>query len=427
MKKKRDPFWKRLGPGVITGASDDDPSGILTYLQAGAVMKTAGLWIAFFTLPLMYAVQEMCGRIGFKTDKGLSEIMRERYPKWLLFPIALVSVVVITINIGADLLAIGTVSEGLSGISKVFWIILFSAVITFSTIFFSYRRFAGVLKWLTLSLFCYIATVFFIKVDWGAVLLATVTPTMVFSKEWLAIVSAIIGTTISPYLFYWEAREEAEERDEEVSRHPLRRFLVTRKKISDIKADTFVGMLFSNVVMWFIILGASQLNALYGVGEITSFDQAALALKPLLGEFAYSIFAVGVIGTGMLAIPVLAGSVGYIVAEVFRWKEGMNKKFSEAKGFYFSIIGAALFGAVMAITGKDPVAMLILTAILYSLITPPLILMILRIANDKRLMGDKRNGPVSNILGTAAFIATGLAVVAYILSVTGLFDIILKK
>ncbi|MDD4931197.1 MAG: divalent metal cation transporter [Candidatus Colwellbacteria bacterium] len=419
MKIKIGAFLKKLGPGVITGASDDDPSGILTYLQAGVILKTAGLWIAFFTLPLMYAVQEMCGRIGFKTDKGIIEIVKNKYPKWVTLLVVSVSAIVIIINIGADLLAIGTVSEGLSGVSKVFWIPVLSTIIALATIFFSYKRFASVLKWLSLSLFCYIATVFFIKIDWVAALVATITPSISFSKEWIMIVSAIIGTTISPYLFFWEAKEEAEERDELTAKHPLRRFMVRRKEMSAIKADTFIGMAFSNIVMWFIILGASQLNSLYGVGEITSFDQAAMVLRPLLGNNAYLIFAIGVIGTGMLAIPVLAGSVGYIIAEACHWKEGINKKFTEAKGFYIAIAAATFIGSIIALSGGDPIKMLIYTAILYSIITPPLILMIMRIANDKGLMGNKKNGPLANIFGGAALVATSAAVIGYISSLAG--------
>jgi len=421
MKKiKNGSFFRNLGPGISTGASDDDPSGILTYLQAGAVMKYGALWVALITLPLMYAVQEMCGRIGFVTGKGLSAIIKKRYPKVVLFIIASLCIIAITINIGADLLAVGVSLEGLSGISRMLWIPIVSVVIVFSTVFLSYRRFSQVLKWLAFSLLFYVASVFFMKVDWSAALIATILPTFDFSAKAIMLLTAVLGTTISPYLFFWQTNEEAEERESIASDHPLRKFIVTKKELGGIRADTFVGMAFSNIVMWFIILGASRLSQLYGVGEITSFDQAASVLRPILGNFAYLIFTLGIIGTGLLAIPVLAGSVGYVVAEVFKWKEGINRKLSEARGFYIAIAAATFGGVVIASVGIDPIALLIYTAVFYAIITPPLIFMIIRMGNDRKLMGNRTNSPLSNILGVAALALTTAAVAAYALSWFGI-------
>ncbi|MBI5465922.1 MAG: divalent metal cation transporter [Candidatus Kerfeldbacteria bacterium] len=416
MMRKLHAFVKKLGPGLITGASDDDPSGILTYLQAGTVMGLKSLWTALFTLPLMYGIQEMCARIGLQTDHGLMRLIKQRYSKYVLYLVALVSTVVITVNIGADLSAMGVVIKDMVGGNRLMWLALFAAVIIFSTIKLSYHKLARVLKWLTLSLFCYVLTVFFIKIDWLEALRATFTISLDWSKENIMLIAAILGTTISPYLFFWQANEEAEERDETISNHHLKRFIVTKHELKMLKEDVFWGMLFSNLVTWFIIVGASRLSSLYGVSEITSFSQAALVLKPLLGPAAYFMFALGIIGTGLLAIPVLAGSVGYIIAEVFGWSEGMSKTFRQAEGFYIAIASATLLGVAINFLNIDPVQLLIYAAVLYTIITPPLIYFILRLANDKKLMGHHANSWASNALGTLTLVVMITAAAAYLLS-----------
>jgi NRAMP (natural resistance-associated macrophage protein)-like metal ion transporter len=409
-------FIKKLGPGVITGASDDDPSGILTYLQAGTVLGLKTVWMSVLTLPLMYGIQEMCARIGLQTDHGLMRLIKQRYSKSILYIVALVSTVVITVNIGADLSAMGTVMGDMVGGNRLSWLVLFAIIIIFSTIKLSYHKLARILKWLTLSLFCYVLTVFFIKIDWLEALRATITISLDWSKESVMLMTAILGATISPYLFFWQANEEAEERDEITNNHPLKRFIVTKHELKMLKEDVFLGMLFSNLVTWFIIVGASRLSSLYGVDEITNFNQAALVLKPLLGPAAYFMFGLGIIGTGLLAIPILAGCVGYIIAEVFGWNEGMSKTFRQAEGFYIAIAAAVIMGVAINFLHLDPVELLIYAAVLYTIVTPPLIYFILRLANDRKLMGHHVNSWASNTLGVLTLVVMSVAAIAYIIS-----------
>lgn len=409
-------FINKLGPGLITGASDDDPSGILTYLQAGAVLGFKCLWTALLTLPFMYAVQEMCARLGLVTNKGLIRLIKENYSKVVLYPIVFVSVLVITINIGADFLAIGVVLEKLTSLDRVLWLLLTAASILVFTIFFSYKKIARILKWLVFSLFFYIITIFLINFDWWEALHFTLIPSFSFSKQSVFLIAAIFGTTISPYLFFWQASEEAEERQEKARVKNLKRFIVTKHELKDLKEDTFLGMVFSNVVMWFIIAGASQLAATSGLKYINNFDEASLVLQPLLGNFAYFFFSMGIIGAGLLAVPVLAGAVGYILSEVFGWEEGMNRTFRQAKGFYIAIIGATTLGVLLTVVGLDPIQLLIYTAIFYTLITPVLIFFIWRLANNKKIMRNKTSSLAVNVLGILAFFATLFLAVAYILT-----------
>lgn len=410
-------FLNKLGPGLVTGASDDDPSGILTYLQTGVILGAKSLWFALFTLPMMYAIQEMCGRIGYVTDKGLIKIIKEYYSKFILYPVAFFSVLVITINIGADLSAVGVILEKFTGIERLFWIPIISIFILLFMILFSYQRLAKILKWLTLTLFFYIFATFFMNIDWMSAIKSTFVPTFNFSKTNLILLTAILGTTISPYLFFWQANVEVEERDNEKIKKSLKRFLVTKNELKILREDTFFGMFFSNLVMWFIIVGASYLAGSYGVSEIQSFDQAALVLKPLLGDMAFLAFGLGIIGTGLLAIPILAGSVGYILSEIFNWQEGLNKKFRKARGFYLVIIVATFLGMVINFFGIDPIKILIYAAVFYAIITPVLIFLILKISNNSKIMNNKTNSRTINILGGITFISTTFAVIAYLISV----------
>ncbi len=403
------------GPGLITGASDDDPSGILTYLQSGFIFGFRMLWLTVFCLPLMYAVQEMSARIGYVTDKGLMRVIKDHYPKWILYFIGTISTIVITINIGADLSAVSSVAEHLSSVSKFFWLPAASVFILFFTIFLSYPKFAGALKWLTLSFVFYIITAFYLRVDWFLALKATIIPTFVFNKEYILLFAAFIGTTISPYLFFWQADEEVEERDEEKKERHLKRFLVTKNELKHLRKDTFFGMFFSQFITWFIIAAAGQVAGIYGISAVSNFDQASIVLKPLLGQFAFLIFALGIIGAGLLAIPVLAGSIGYMLSEMFNWHEGINKTFREAKGFYVVMIVATAVGVLMNFLNLDPIQLLIYTAVLYTIITPPLIFLIVRIANNKAIMRDKTNSKVSNVLGWLTIMVTAAAALAYLI------------
>lgn len=410
-------LFSGLGPGVITGASDDDPSGILTYLQAGAIMGFKSLWMALLTLPLMYGIQEMCARIGFVTKKGLIKIIKENFSPLVLYPLAFISVIVIIINLGADLLAIGVVLESLFDVSRIFWLVISSLTVLLFTIFLSYRRFASLLKWLAFFLLFYVIAVFCMQVNWQEALLHTFWPVFAWNKNSVMILTAILGTTISPYLFFWQTSEEVEEREEKTRERHLKRFIVTKHELKDLKKDTFWGMFFSNFVTWFIIAGAAQMAASHGLKEITSFDDAALVLKPLLGNFAYLIFSLGIIGTGFLTVPVLGGCVGYILSEIFNFNEGMNKTFRQAKGFYLAIALATILGMLLSVFKINPIQLLIYTAVLYTLITPFIILVILKIGNDKKILKNNINSKRSNFLGVATLLLTLIAVVSYFISI----------
>lgn len=416
-KRMMERMKESLGPGFITGASDDDPSGILTYIQSGVVLGLQGLWVSLVSLPLMYGIQEMCGRIGYVTGKGLVKSIKSHMSPWVLYPMVLLASGVVVVNVGADLLAIGVVLEKLSGLSRFMWIPLAGALLLASVVLFSYRKMASVLKWVALSLFFYIACAFFLDIHWWEAIKNTFIPHVSFQGETMFLIAAMIGTTISPYLFFWQVNEEAEEREEYMEKKHLKRFLVTRRMMAALKKDTFVGMLLSNVVMWFIILTASSLGAHFQIGSIQSFDDAALVLEPVLGQYAYLIFCLGIIGTGLLAIPVLAGGVGYMVAETFDWEEGLNKHFKEAEGFYMAIIISVLLGILLAALGLNPVNLLISTALFYSILTPLLILVLLKLGNTKKIMGKNANSLGSNVLGWLAFIATTAVVVGYVVSV----------
>jgi len=412
MKKLR--FFKKLGPGLITGASDDDPSGILTYLQGGTLLGLASLWTALFTLPMMYFIQEMSGRIGLATDKGLIEIIKENYSKKILFLIVSISTIVITINIGADLLAIGTSINGIVPVGN--WIILplVALLILFCTIRFPYKKFAGILKWLTLSLFFYVIAVLYLEVDWLAAIKSTFIPSIAWNKDTILIIAAIFGTTISPYLFFWQANEEVEEKLEFERRFALSETEATKREVKDMRRDTFAGMLLSNVVAWFIMCGAANIAGSSGAAGIGNFSQASAVLRPLLGEWAYLAFVIGIVGTGLLAIPILAGNIGYMFAETFGWHKGINKKFHEAKSFYGAITIATLVGLAMDFIGLDPIGLLIYTALFYTIITPPIIYLIIRIGNNKKIMGEWVNSKTSNIFGIITLIASAVLVVAYL-------------
>jgi Mn2+/Fe2+ NRAMP family transporter len=363
----------------------------------------------------MYGIQEMAARIGYVTDKGLVVLMRENFSRLVLYPVVLISALVIMINIGADLLAIGVVAEKIfPSFSRTVWIPIVALGVIGGMIFFSYQRLANVLKWFALTLFFYIAAAFYISTPWREALRATLLPSFTFSRENLVLLAAIFGTTISPYLFFWQTDEEREEREEIVSVRRLKRFPITAGRLRSLRRDTLLGMGLSNLVMWFIMLTASQLVGFYGVAKINSFDEAALVLQPFLGESAYLIFSLGIIGTGLLAIPVLAGSVGYMIAETFDWHEGLNKTFREAKGFYAIIAAATLGGMLITLGGLDPVNLLIYTAVFYMLITPILVFLILKIANNKKIMKGRVNGWSANILGGLVFIVTTVLTVFYL-------------
>ncbi|MDH6253337.1 NRAMP (natural resistance-associated macrophage protein)-like metal ion transporter [Chryseobacterium sp. H1D6B] len=409
-KQKKDSkvisFFKKLGPGLITGASDDDPSGIATYSQAGAQFGLSTLWTALLTFPLMAAIQGMCARIGLVTAQGLTVTLKKYYSKPILYGMLLFSFPAITLNIGADIQGMGAVAHMICPqVPVALFCILITALLLFIIIRFSYQKIAMILKWLCLSLLLYIIVPFMVGQDWVMVAKKTFIPTLKFDKEFLSIIVAILGTTISPYLFFWQTTMEAEDQAHKGV------VLVDKRILSEMKTDVNLGMLLSNMVMFFMILTTGTVLFNGGIHEIDTVDQAAKALEPLAGKLTYFIFASGVLGTGLLAIPVLAGSQSYMLAETFGWKAGLDKKFAQAKPFYGSIIVSLLVGLSLDFFGVSPIKALLYTAIVYGLTAPVMIAVIMHIANNKKIMKEHTNSLLSNILGWMTLILmTGAAV-----------------
>jgi NRAMP (natural resistance-associated macrophage protein)-like metal ion transporter len=410
MKKKPNiliRFWKLLGPGLVTGASDDDPSGIATYSQAGAAFGLSTLWTALVTFPLMASIQEMCARIGLVTSHGLAGTIKNNYSKPVLYLMLLFSFPAIVMNIGADIAGMGAVGNLLfPSIHAIYFSIFFTAILLVLIIYLPYQKIASVLKYLCIVLLVYFVVPFLYKQDLSAILKATFIPTIKFDKDFIVILVAILGTTISPYLFFWQATMEVED-----MKQNNKSLIVNKRIIHEMKQDVDFGMLFSNLTMYFIILTTGTVLFNGGIHQIDTVEQAALALKPLAGNLAYLLFAVGVIGTGLLAIPVLSGSLSYIITETFGWKEGLNRKFNKAKAFYIIIAISLILGLSMNYIGISPIKALIYSAILYGLTAPVLIGIILHISNNKKIMGKFTNGKTSNVLGFATLVLMTVAAV----------------
>lgn len=398
-------FLKTLGPGLVTGASDDDPSGIATYSQAGAMYGLSTLWTALISLPLMVAVQEMCARIGIVTRRGLTGVLKEHYSRPLLYLMIFFSVPAIILNIGADIQAMGAVTNMLFPQVQPKWAsVFFTVLMLVSIVFLPYKQVASVLKYLCLSLLLYLVAPFMVKLNYGDLLWHTFVPTIHFEKNYLAILVGILGTTISPYLFFWQTSMEVEEVGKR--RNTI---VVDKKLITEMRQDVDFGMLLTCLVFFFIILTTGTVLFQEGVHDINTVQDAAMALRPLAGDGAYWLFALGVIGTGMLAIPVLAGAVSYIFAEAFGWEEGLNKKYYEAKGFYAVMALSLGFGLLFDYVGLSPIDALLYAAALYGVTAPVLIGMVLHISNNKAIMGAFVNGRWSNIFGIAALVLMTLA------------------
>jgi NRAMP (natural resistance-associated macrophage protein)-like metal ion transporter len=401
-------FWKILGPGLVTGASDDDPSGIATYSQAGAAYGLSTLWTALITFPLMASIQEMCARIGLITSHGLAGTLKTYYSKPVLYLMLLFSFPAIVMNIGADIAGMGAVGNLLlPSINATYFSILFTIMLLALMIYLPYQKIAAILKYLCIVLLVYLIIPFLYQQNWIAVLKATFIPTIKFDKNFISILVAILGTTISPYLFFWQATMEVEE-------NRKKHLMVNKRIIYQMKQDVDFGMLFSNVTMFFIILSTGSVLFNGGIHQIDTVEQAAQALKPLAGNSAYILFAAGVIGTGFLAIPVLSGSLSYIITETFGLKGGLDKKFHQAKVFYAVIAISLILGLLMNHIGISPIKALIYSAILYGLTAPVLIAIILHISNNKKIMGKFTNGKTSNILGFTALILMSVAAVILI-------------
>lgn len=403
-------LFKILGPGFVTGASDDDPSGIATYSQTGAAFGLTQAWTALFSFPFMSVVQEMCGRIGLVSGKGLAGVIRDNYSKpVLIFSISLL-VIANTINIGADLGAMAASAKMIINLPFIFWLVVISGITLFLEIFVSYKTYSKYLKWLALSLLAYVLTFFIVKQNWSSVAFSLFVPTITFSQQYLLNIVAILGTTISPYLFFWQEEEEVEE---EVVEHKIKDFgegnpKVGKKDIKKMRTDTFIGMGFSNLVMFFIIATTASTLHKNGIFQIETPQAAAQALAPLAGEMAYLLFTIGIIGTGLLAVPVLAGSASYAVSEVFGWKEGLSKKFKQAHGFYGVIALSTLVGLLINFIGIPPIKALYYAAIANGLAAPVLLILILLISNNRKIMGENVNRTPSNILGLAITLVMGV-------------------
>jgi len=411
-------IFKKIGPGFVTGAADDDPSGVATYSQTGAIFGFSQLWLALFSFPFMTVIQQMCGRIGMVTGKGLAGVIRTNYSKPVLYFAVSLLVIANTINIGADLGAMATSAQMLIGLPFLFWLFLITALIIVLEVFVTYKVYSKILKYLALTLFAYVLTTFIVKPDWGMIFKNTVLPKIQFSGDYLLNVVAILGTTISPYLFFWQASQEVEEEivDGKISDMGVGKPKVKQKNINNMGFDTILGMFFSQAIMFFIIITTAATLHANGITNIGTASQAAEALRPVAGNLAYLLFAAGIIGTGLLAVPILAGSSAYAVAETTGLKEGLSKKSGLALGFYGVIAASTLVGMLISWLGIDPIKALYYAAALNGLAAPPLMALVILIANNKKIMGKFVNKRISNIVGWTIVLVMAIAGILLIIN-----------
>lgn len=401
-----------LGPGLVTGAADDDPSGIATYSQAGAQFGYGLLWTVFLTTPFMIAIQLVSAQIGRVTGKGLAANVMQLAPRWLVLTLVALLVAANTFNIAADIAAMGEALSLVIGGLNHEHALIFASTSTLLQVFVPYRRYAPVLKFLTLTLFAYVATALTVNIPWSAALLAAIWPKPVINADYFLMVVAVLGTTISPYLFFWQASQEVEEMNQGKIDRPLRElYRGGGREMDRIKIDTTVGMIFSNVIAFFIILTTAAVLNAHGVTNINSATQAAEALRPLAGNFTFLLFALGIIGTGMLAIPVLAGSAAYGVSEAFGWHATLEAKAPDAVGFYTIIAAATVIGFGLGFTGIDAIHMLVWSAVLNGIVAVPVMAMMMVIVANANLMGKFKARPGLVALG---WLGTGLMAVAVI-------------
>ncbi len=400
-------FFGDLGPGLITGAADDDPSGISTYSVTGAAFGYAQLWTVLFTFPLMAAVQTMCARLGIVTGRGFAANLRRRYPPWVLWVACAMLAVANTINIGADLAGMGESLEMLTGLDSRLWMPLCALAIIAALVFISYRRVAQIFKWLTLVLFAYVLSAFLAKPDWSEVLRATVVPGFEWNAAYLATFVAILGTTISPYMFFWQTAQEVEEEKEHHLRTVEARCGPNNIHLKAANVDVLTGMGFAGIVMYFIIVTTGATLHEHGMTHIETAKQAAEALRPLAGNSAYLLFTLGIVGTGMLGVPVLAGSAAYAVAEAKHWRGSLNDRPHVGRKFYWVVAAAVLVGLLLNFFNVSAVRALYLAAVANGVLAPPLVLMMTLLTNDKKVMGERTNIPLVRLLGfgTAAIMA----------------------
>jgi len=419
LAKKVIRFLKILGPGVITGAADDDPSGIATYSQTGAQFGFGQLWTALYQIPLLIAVQEACGRIGAVTGKGLAGVIRDHYARKILIGVVLLVAIANTINIGAD---IGAVAASVQLVVNLpFWLLAIAttALLVVSEILVTYKTYAKWLKWLALALFSYPATALIVRQPWKEILYATVVPHIELTFAFFFIITGVFGTSISPYMFFWQASEEVEEeRAVHMRSGPDGQPRLPQRYIRDMRIDTLVGMVSAELAQWFIIITTATVLFKHGTTTINTAADAAKALEPLVqsfpnsGQVAKDVFAVGVIGLGLLAIPVLAGSAAYALAEAFGWKEGLAKKFKRARGFYVVIILSMLIGLLLNFIGIDPMKALVFTAVFNGVAAVPLLFLIAKINGSSKILGEHQGGMLSRTFVWVTFGVMGLSAVA---------------
>jgi NRAMP (natural resistance-associated macrophage protein)-like metal ion transporter len=411
---------KSLGPGLITGASDDDPSGIATYSQTGASFGLGMLWMALFQYPMMAVVQEMCARIGITEGDGLAFVMMKKYSKKVVLPIASLLLIANTINIGADIGAMGaSIRLLIPQLPFLVPTLLFTGLILFAEIFIPYHKYVKILKYLTMSLFAYVITAMIVGGTFEELFIASVVPHIEFTSEFAMMFVAILGTTISPYLFFWQTSQEAEEdldkkkiKDIDVGKPDI-----AKKELKVMRADVAIGMFFSQLIMWAIIVTTAGSLHTHGITDIQTSDQAAKALEPAVksfpnsGEISKVVFSLGIIGTGLLAVPVLAGSSAYALSDVFGWKQGLNKKFGQAKSFYVVIAASTLIGLWINFSDIDPIKALVYAAVINGVTAVPILYTIMKIANDKKILENRVNRRFSNVLGWATVSIMGISVV----------------
>lgn len=409
-KTKIKKLWQVIGPGLVTGASDDDPSGIATYSQAGAEFGLSTLWTAIIAFPLMAVLQKMCAKIGLVTKMGLTGAIKKHYSKPVLYLMLICTFPAIVLNIGADIAAMGAVGNLLfPSIHASFFSVFFTIFLLGMIVYLPYHKIASILKYLCIVLLVYFIVPFLYHQDFRAILKNTFIPTIYFNKSYIAILVGILGTTISPYLFFWQASVEVEEQKQ------LKRKLFVNKRVMDnMTNEVDFGMTFSGLIMYFIILTTGTVLFQAGVTKIDTVEQAAMALKPLAGNSAYLLFAIGVIATGLIAIPVLSGALSYMFTETFGWEQGLDKKFHEAKGFYIIIAISLLLGLGLNYIGVSPINALIYTAILYGMTAPILIALILLISNNKKIMGRHTNTITANVLGIIALLIMSTAALVFL-------------
>ncbi|MDB5073768.1 MAG: Manganese transport protein MntH [Candidatus Eremiobacteraeota bacterium] len=405
-------FLRTLGPGIITGAADDDPSGISTYSVAGATTGLSTVWLALITTPMMAVVQGMCARIGMVTGVGLAAVMRRVLPRWLAFALAGIVIIANTFNIGADLAGMAASAHMVAGLPVVIWVLAFASVLLLTELLCSYQVLSSVLKWLALALFAYILTAFLVHPDWGMILRHVVVPEFHTDPRWITTVVALLGTTISPYLFFWQSSMMVEEEKDRGRKTVSQRKGATKNEIADAHADVNAGMVYSNLVMFFIIVTTAVTLGAHGKHDIATAQDAAEALRPLAGNFSYILFTLGMVGTGLLAIPVLAGSSAYVASEMMSYREGLGEPPRRAPRFYAILAAGIVVGVVLNLMRLDPIKTLFWSAVFNGVAAVPLVFAVVMIASNSKIMGKWTSSLVARCWGWLTFALMSAAAIA---------------